>query len=186
MIRCRNGYPNSDIRFFAVRSRRALRRKASRRGNPFRGRTHFERTLRRRLGSQAAKSSRALPEPFFVLYFVLYEKQGERYEIQKPFRAQEDIADEFYDDRDPRFYRAARMMAVMMAARTIMNSTSRAGKGKAGGGKMGGRNDQLSAPADDRFHQRTIGGRGGCISGELFHEGALPEARANGNTYCNR
>lgn len=29
------------------------------------------------------------------------------------------------------------MMAVMMAARTIMNSTSKAGKGKAGGGKMG-------------------------------------------------
>lgn len=48
------------------------------------------------------------------------------------------------------------MMAVMMAARTIMNSTSRAGKGKAGGGKMGG-NPRTPAGGVGNFHN-AVGG----------------------------
>lgn len=53
------------------------------------------------------------------------------------------------------------MMAVMMAARTIMNSASKAGKGKAGGGKTGG-NPRMPAGGAGNFHNAvggtTVGG----------------------------
>ena len=48
------------------------------------------------------------------------------------------------------------MMAVMMAARTIMNSASKAGKGKAGGGKAGG-NPRMPAGGAGNFHN-AVGG----------------------------
>ena len=53
------------------------------------------------------------------------------------------------------------MMAVMMAARTIMNSASKAGKGKAAGGKAGG-NPRTPAGGVGNFHNAvggtTVGG----------------------------
>lgn len=53
------------------------------------------------------------------------------------------------------------MMAVMMAARTIMSSASKAGKGKAAGGKAGG-NPRMPAGGAGNFHNAvggtTVGG----------------------------
>lgn len=48
------------------------------------------------------------------------------------------------------------MMAVMMAARTIMSSASKVGKGKAGGGKAGG-NPRMPAGGAGNFHN-AVGG----------------------------
>ena len=61
------------------------------------------------------------------------------------------------------------MMAMMMAARTIMNSASKTGKGKAGGGKMGG-NPRMPAGGAGNSHN-AVGGTtvGGATASTNVH-----------------
>ena len=70
------------------------------------------------------------------------------------------------------------MMAMMMAARTIMNSASKTGKGKAGGGKMGG-NPRMPAGGAGNSHN-AVGGTtvGGATASTNVHSDTGVDARS--------
>ena len=72
------------------------------------------------------------------------------------------------------------MMAMMMAARTIMNSASKTGKGKAGGGKMGG-NPRMPAGGAGNSHN-AVGGTtvGGATASTNVHSDTGVDARSRG------